>query len=112
MREFRGAAEATVFEGEKLGGGFVLGVDDVEIEIGAGAGEDFRLRDGVGEGVGGAFEFGALVAVRIGDSKKNAAESGAAHLIVGREIGAAKKRFAFRERKTGESADDPAGHVA
>jgi len=38
-----------------------LDVDDAEIEIGAGACEDFRLRDRVGEGVGGALEFSALL---------------------------------------------------
>src|SRR4029077_13570779 len=94
--------EAAVLNVEELGDGFDLCVDDTEIENGAGAGEDFRLRDGVGEGIGGALELGALVAVGIGDGEKNAAETGAAHLIFGREIGAAEKRLAVGEQKTGE----------
>ena len=62
--------------------------------------------------MGGALEFGAAVAVRIGDSKKNAAESGAAHLIVGREIGAAEKGFAVGKQKTGERPTALAGDGA
>src|SRR5213079_2325974 len=91
VREFGGAAEAAVLDVEKLGDGFDLRFDDAEVEIGASTGKDFGLRDGVGEGVGGAFELGALVAVGIGDGEKNAAECGATHLVFGREIGAAKK---------------------
>jgi len=34
-----------------------------KIEIGTGASENFGLRDGVGEGVGGGFKLCALVAV-------------------------------------------------
>src|SRR5256885_3699716 len=64
VREFRGAAEAAVPDVEKLGDGFDLCVDDAKVEISASAGEDFRLRDGIGEGVGGALQFGSLVAVR------------------------------------------------
>jgi len=100
VREFRGAAKAAIFDIEKLGDRFDLRVDDAEVEIGAGAGEDFGLGDGVGEGVRGAFELGAFVAVGIGDGEQNAAESGASHLVFGREIGAAEKRFAVREQKT------------
>src|SRR5260370_42144196 len=106
VRDFRGVAEAAVLDVEELGDGFDLRVDDSEVEVGAGAGEYFRLRDGVGEGVGSAFEFGALVAIGIGDGEKDAAKSGAAHLVVGRGIGAAKKRFALGGQKTGEP---PAG---
>src|SRR5882762_5993773 len=112
MREFRGAAEAAVFDVEKLGDGFDLRVHDAKVEIGAGAGEDFGLRDGVGEGVGGTLELGALVAVRIGDGEKNAAESGAAHLVVGREIRAAKKGFAVGKQKTGEGPAALSGNGA
>src|SRR6266849_10178564 len=67
MREFRGAAKAAVLDVEELGDGFDLGVDDAEVEIGAGTGEDFGLRDGVGKRAGGTLELSALVAVRIGD---------------------------------------------
>src|SRR6266481_5983445 len=102
MRELRSAAEAAVLDVEKLGDGFDLRVNDAEIEIGARAGKDFGLRDGVGEGVGGAIEFGVLVAVRIGDGEKNAAESGAPHLVFGREIRSAEEGLAIREQKAGE----------
>src|SRR5438034_10771446 len=97
VREFRGAAETAVLDVEKLGDGFDLRFNDAEVEFGAGAGEDFGLRDGVGEGVGGALECGAFVAVRIGDGEKNAAESGAAHLVFRREIGAAERGLADRK---------------
>ena len=109
VRKFRGAAEAAVLDVEKLGDGFDLCVDDAKVEISASAGEDFRLRDGIGEGVGGALQFGSLVAVGIGDGEKNAAESRAAHLVFGREIGAAKKGFAIREQKTGQRPSPLAG---
>src|SRR6266436_1328359 len=112
MRKFRGAAKAAVLDIEELGDGFDLGVNDAEIEIGAGAGEDFGLRDGVCESVGGALELGALVAVGIGDGEKDAAESRAAHLVFGRKIGAAEKRFAIREQKTGERPAALAGNGA
>src|SRR5258708_2681579 len=109
VREFRGAAKAAVLDVEKLGDRFDLRFDDAEVEISAGAGEDFGLGNGVGEGVGGAFELGALVAVRIGDGEKNAAETGAAHLVFGREIGATKKRFSVGEQKTSERPSALAG---
>src|SRR6266478_5624568 len=112
VREFRGAAEAAVLDVEKLGDGFDLRFDDAEVEIGAGAGEDFSLRDGVGEGVCGAFKLGALVAIGIGNGEKNAAKTGAAHLVFGREIGAAEKRFAIGEQKTGERPAALAGNGA
>ncbi len=112
VREFRGAAEAAVFDVEKLGDGFDLRVNDAEIEIGARAGKDFGLRDGVGEGVGGAFKFGVLVAVRIGDGEKNAAESGAPHLVFGREIRSAEEGLAIREQKAGERPAALAGNGA
>src|SRR5947208_2436382 len=75
VREFRGTAKTAVLDVEKLGDGFDLRFNDAEIEIAAGAGEDFRLRDGVGKRVGGALEFGAFVAIRIGDGEKKLAES-------------------------------------
>src|ERR1700674_510263 len=112
MREFRGAAKAAVLDVEKLGDGFDLGVDDAEVEIGARTGEDFGLRDGVGERVGRALELDAFVAVGIGDGDQYAAESGAAHLVLGREIGAAKKRFAIGKQKTGEGPAALAGDGA
>src|ERR1700674_1570523 len=112
MREFRGAAKAAGLDVEKLGDGFDLGVDDAEVEVGAGTGEDFGLRDGIGQRIGSALELGALVAIGIGDGEKDAAESGAAHLIVRREIGAAKKRFAIGKQKTGEGPAALAGDGA
>src|SRR5256885_17244220 len=96
VREFRGAAEVAVPDVEKLGDGFDLCVDDAKVEIRASAGEDFRLRDGIGEGVGGALQFGSLVAVGIGDGEKNATESGAAHLVFGGKIRDTKKGVAIR----------------
>ena len=60
------------------------------------------MRDGVGKGVGGTLELGAFVAVGIGDGQKDAAKSGAAHLVVGRKIGAAKKGFAIGKQKAGK----------
>ena len=87
-------------------------VDDAEIEVGASTGEGFGLRDGVGERIGGAFELGAFVAVGIGDGEQQAAETGAAHLIVGREIGAAEKRFSIGEKKSGERPAALAGDGA
>src|SRR5882762_5891469 len=80
MREFRGAAEAAVFDVEKLGDGFDLRVHDAKVEI--------------------------------GDGEKNAAESGAAHLVVGREIRAAKKGFAVGKQKTGEGPAALSGNGA
>jgi len=59
-----------------------------------------QLANGIGEGVGGAFELGTFVCERIGNGEENAAESGAAHLVFRREIGAAKKRLAIGEKKT------------
>jgi len=93
---------------EKLGDGFDLGVDDAEVEIGAGAGENFSLRNGIGEGVGGAFELGTFVAKRIGNGEENAAESGAAHLVFRREIGAAKKTACHRREENLLAASRPA----
>src|SRR5258708_26536980 len=110
--EFRGAAEAAVLDVDKLGDGFDLGIDNAEVEIGAGAGEDFGLRDSVGEGVGGAFEFGAFVTVGIVDGEKNAAQTGAAHLVFGRAIGAAKKGLAVGKQTTGGRPAALAGDTA
>src|SRR5258708_18444268 len=112
VREFRSAAKAAVLDIKKLSHGLDLRVDDTQVEIGTGASENFGLRDGVGEGVGGAFKLCALVAVGIGDGEKNAAESRAADLVFGREIGAAEKRFAIREQKTGERPAALAGNGA
>src|SRR2546430_4970507 len=109
VREFRGAAEAAVPDVEKMGDGFDLCVDDAKVEISASAGEDFRLRDGIGAGVGGALQFGSLVTVGIGDGDKNAAESRAAHLVFGREIGAAPKGCVISRRNTGPAASPVAG---
>src|SRR6266446_6135293 len=102
VRKFWGAAEAAVLDVEELRDGFDLGVNDAKVKIGAGTGEDFGLRDGVRERVSGALEVGAFVAIRISDGKENAAKSGAAHLVLGREIRAAKKRLAVGKQKTGE----------
>src|SRR6267378_3191259 len=88
VREFRGAAEAAVLDVEKLGDGFDLRFDDAEVEL------------------------GALVAIGIGNGEKNAAKTGAAHLVFGREIGAAEKRFAIGEQKTGERPAALAGNGA
>src|SRR6266403_4274093 len=100
--KFWGAAEAAVFYVEQLRDGIDLGGDDTGIEFGAGAGEDLRLCDGLGERFGGAFQFGAFVAERIGDGEKHAAKTGAVHLVFGREIGAAEKRFAVGEKESSE----------
>ncbi len=70
------------------------------------------LRDGVGEGVGGAFKLCALVAVGIGDREKNAAESRAAHLVFGREISATEKRLSVGKKKTGKRPAALAGNGA
>src|SRR5260370_9499424 len=112
VRKFWGAAKATVLDVEELGDGFDLGVDHAEIEIRAGTSEDFGLRDGVGERVGSTLEFGALVAVGVGDGEENAAKTGATHLVFGREMGAAKERFAIVEQKTGERPATLAGNRA
>src|SRR5712664_2353285 len=100
--KFRGAAEAAVLYVEQLRDGIDLGGDDAGIEFGAGAGEDFRMCDGFGERFGGAFQLGALIAEGIGDGEKHAAETGTVHLVFGREIRAAEKRFAVREKESGE----------
>src|SRR5713226_9130773 len=110
--KFWGATEAAVLDVEKLGDGFDLGVDNAEVEIGAGAGEDFGLRNRVGKGVGGTLELGAFVAVGIGDGEKDAAETRAAHLVFWWEIGAAEKGFAVGEQKTGERPAALAGNGA
>src|SRR5258708_38699696 len=72
--EFRSAAKAAVLDIKKLSHGLDLRADDTEVEIGAGASENFGLRDGVGKRVGGTREFGPLVAVGIGYGEKNAAK--------------------------------------
>src|SRR6266481_2302914 len=100
--KFRGAAEAAVFYVKEMRDGVDLGFDDAGIEIGAGSGEDLGVCDGLGERFGGAFQFGAFVAERIGDGEKHAPETGAVHLVFGREIGAAEKRFAVGEKESGE----------
>src|SRR5207249_10564709 len=46
--------------------------------------------------------FGAFVAIRIGDGEKKAADSGATHLGLGREIGTAKERFAVGKKEACE----------
>src|SRR5713226_996732 len=109
VREFRSAAEAAILDVEKLGDGFDLRIDDATVEIGAGTGENFGLRDGVGEGVGRALELGAFVAVRISDGEKNAAETRAAHLVFGRKIGSAEKGLSIGEQKTSERPSALAG---
>src|SRR5260370_10740328 len=111
VREFGGATEAAVLDVEKLGDGFDLRIDNAKVEIGAGAGEDFSLRNRVCEGVGGAFKLCALVAVRIGDGEKDAAKSGTAHLIFGREISAAEKWLSVGDQKTGERPAALAGNA-
>src|SRR5260370_18220563 len=107
-----GGGEGAVLDVEKLRDGLDLRVDDGEVEIGAGAGENFGLRDGVGEGVGRALELGAFVAVRISDGEKNAAETRAAHLVFGRKIGAAEKGLSIGEQKTSERPSALAGDGA
>src|SRR2546421_1973 len=87
-------------------------VDGIAMESAASAGEDFRLRNGVGKGIGGALEFGAFVAIRIGDGEKKAAESGATHLVLGREIGTAKKRFAVGKQEACERPATLSGNGA
>ncbi len=70
VREFWRAAKAAIFAVEELSDRFDLRVNDADVEIGARPGKNFRLRYGIGEGVGGAFQLGALIAVRIGDGEK------------------------------------------
>src|SRR5260370_33669635 len=89
--------------------GFVTRVDGPQIKLGVRGGEDVGLRDGVGKRVAGTFELGVFVAVGIRDGEKEVAESGAAHLVFGREIGAAEKRFAIGKQKTGERPTALAG---
>jgi hypothetical protein len=95
--EFRRVAEAAILDVETFGDRADLLFDDAEIEVGAGPGKDFGLRDRVGKRIGGALQLSAFVAVGIGDGQQDAAKTGAAHLIVWRKIGAAKKRFAIGE---------------
>src|SRR6266850_2714746 len=100
--KFRGAAEAAVFYVEQLRDGIDLGGDDAGIEFGVGAGEGLGMCDHFGERFSGAFQLGALIAEGIGDGEKHAAETGTVHLVFGRKIGAAEKRFAVREKESGE----------
>src|SRR5258708_17206699 len=102
VRKFRGAAKAAVFDIELLRDGANLRLNDAGIEIGASAVENLRLRNGAGERVRGTLELGALVAIGIGNGEEHAAETGAPHLIIGREIRAAKKRLSVGEEKAGE----------
>src|SRR6266849_3330493 len=102
VREFRGTTEAAVLYIEQLRDGIDLSGDDAGIEFGAGASENFRMSDGFGKRFGGAFQLGALIAEGIGDGEKHAAETGTVQLVFGREIGAAEKRFAVREKESGE----------
>ncbi len=70
------------------------------------------MRHGVCEGVGGAFKLGALVAVGIGDGEEDAAETGTAHLIFGREISAAEKWLSVGKKKASERPAALAGDGA
>ena len=112
VRELRGAAEAAVLNVEKLRDGFDLRVDDAGVEISSGAGEDFRLRNCVGERVGGALKFGAFVTVGIGDGEKDAAKSRPAHLVFRRKIGTAEKRLSIGKQEAGEWPAALAGNGA
>src|SRR5260370_39572004 len=112
VREFWGAAKAAVLDVKKLGHRLDLRFDDTEVEIGTGASENFGLRDGVGEGVGGAFKLRALVAVRIGHGKENAAESRAAHPVFRGKICATEERLSVGKKKTGERPAALAGNGA
>ena len=102
MGEFRGAAEAAVLDVKELGDGFNLGFNHADIKFGAGTGKDFGLGDGFGKRIGGALELLASVAVGLGDGEKNAAKTGAAHLVIGREIRASEKGLAVGKQKAGE----------
>ena len=96
VRKLRRIAEATVLDVELLCDRANLRIDYAGIKVRSRAGEDFGLRDGIGDGVGGAFEVGALVLIGIGDGEEHAAKTWPPHLIFGREIGAAEERLPIR----------------
>src|SRR5260221_9590854 len=100
--DFREFAEAAIAEIEKLSERADLRVDDAKIELGARACERFRFGYCFGERFGSFQQFFALVLVGVGDGEQNAAEAGAATLILGRKIRAAEKRFAVGHQKAGE----------
>src|SRR5450755_3808798 len=102
MGKFGGAAEAAVLDVELLGDGSDLRIDHAGIELGAGSDEDFGLRHGIGERVGGALQVGPLVFVGVGHGEKDALETRTTHVIVGREVGATEERFSVGEKKAGE----------
>ena len=95
MGKFRRAAEAAMFNIKQLGDGSNLRVDYLRVEFRSRAGKHFGLRDGICQRIRGAFQIGALVAIRIGDRQENAPKTRPPHLIFRWKIRAAKKRFAI-----------------
>src|ERR1700744_826911 len=93
MREFRRASEAPILDIELLRDRLNLCAYDFGVERRSRPGEDFGLRTRLAQRIGGAFEIGTLVFVRVGDGTKHALESRPAELVVGRKIRSAEKRF-------------------
>src|SRR5690242_4987406 len=112
VRKFWRAAEAAIFDVEKLRDGLDLSVYNTGIKLRARAGESFRLSDPFGERSGGTLELDPFVAKGIGYGKKNSAEARAAHLIFGREVRSTEKGLAVRQQKAGKRPASLAGNGA
>ncbi len=67
--EFRRLAEAAVFDVELLRDRANLRVDYTGIKVRSRASERFGVGYGISDGVGGAFEVGALIFVGVGDAR-------------------------------------------
>src|SRR5579862_957680 len=100
MRKFWRAAEATVADIEKLSERPDLRFDYSHIEGTVRPGKCFGLRYSVGQRFCGPLQIRTLVLERIRNREQNAAETGAAHLVFGRKIRAAKKRTAIGEQES------------
>src|SRR5580704_18597707 len=82
--------------------GFDDGVDYARIECAKRGVMEFCFGDGLGERFRGAVHFISARLECFGDAGEDAAKAGAAHRVVGRKIGAAEKRLAFRGEESGE----------
>src|ERR1700690_54615 len=102
MRKFRRLPESSIPNIEELGHRTELRIHYGPVKLRARPGERFRLGDRVGKRFRGFQQILALVLVGVSDSEQHAAKPGASLLILGRKIGAAKKRFAVWHQESGE----------
>src|SRR5579883_2915309 len=102
VRKFWRIPETPVADIEKLRHRTDLRIHHTEIEFGASASKGLGFGHGFGEGFGGIGEILALILVGVGDGEEDAAEAGAAVLVLGREISTAEKWFPVGHQEAGE----------